>query len=293
MYKGKAVKVAIVVIAAGAGLTLLFVNRSQSLIDDARFMQSMIPHHSIAINNARKASISDPRVRELADRIIESQVPENREQHHTIVRLGADIGVGRPNVFTVSGIHDLETHTDRAQVPFILRETGERQRFWFWRERETTGLANVALNWKHAFRTPGHELDVNLQYTRGWEDEAYFLNEVSSVRTGTDATGGGAAVPEAAATAQVFVSGWLSTDPTRRQELLTTSATPELAAELMGTDPAAIPATRLGRLDALGSSELSAEYVARLGNGTSLLLSLSADPEGRNGWLVVDVEPWT
>lgn len=76
MYKGKAVKVAIVVIAAGAGLTLLFVNRSQSLIDDVRFMQSMIPHHSIAINNARKASISDPRVRELADRIIESQVKE-------------------------------------------------------------------------------------------------------------------------------------------------------------------------------------------------------------------------
>lgn len=39
-------------------------------------MSSMIPHHSIAINNARKASISDPRVRELADGIIESQVRE-------------------------------------------------------------------------------------------------------------------------------------------------------------------------------------------------------------------------
>ncbi len=41
---------------------------------------------------------------------------------------------------------------------------------------------------KHEFATPGHELDVNLQYTRGWEDEAYFLNEVSRVREGTDAT---------------------------------------------------------------------------------------------------------
>ena len=39
----------------------------------------MIPHHSIAINNARKASISDPRVRELADEIIESQVREIAE----------------------------------------------------------------------------------------------------------------------------------------------------------------------------------------------------------------------
>jgi hypothetical protein len=36
----------------------------------------MIPHHSIAINNARKASISDPRVRELADGIIRAQVLE-------------------------------------------------------------------------------------------------------------------------------------------------------------------------------------------------------------------------
>jgi hypothetical protein len=36
----------------------------------------MIPHHSIAINNARKASITDPRVRRLADGIIESQVRE-------------------------------------------------------------------------------------------------------------------------------------------------------------------------------------------------------------------------
>jgi hypothetical protein len=121
-------------------------------------------------------------------RVVASQVPENREQTHGIVRAGADIGVGGPNVFTISGVYDLEVHTDRAQVPFILESTGERQRFWFWREREATGFANAALNWKREFRTPGHELDVNLQYTRGWEDEAYFLNEISSVRTGTDNT---------------------------------------------------------------------------------------------------------
>jgi hypothetical protein len=39
----------------------------------------MIPHHSIAINNARKATISDQRVRKLADGIIESQVREIAE----------------------------------------------------------------------------------------------------------------------------------------------------------------------------------------------------------------------
>jgi hypothetical protein len=121
-------------------------------------------------------------------RVIESQVPENRRQWHYIVRAGSDFMPNAANTFSVSGIYDLETHIDRASVPFILVSTGERQRRWFWRERESTGFANASANWKHAFGTPGHELDANLQYTRGWEDEAYSLNEESSVRTGTDRT---------------------------------------------------------------------------------------------------------
>jgi hypothetical protein len=120
-------------------------------------------------------------------RIIESQVPENRRQWHYIIRAGSDF-VSASNTFSISGIYDLETHIDRAQVPFILASTGQRQRFWFWREKESTGFANASANWKRGFGTPGHELDVNLQYTRGWEDEAYFLNEESSVRVGTDNT---------------------------------------------------------------------------------------------------------
>jgi len=120
-------------------------------------------------------------------RIIESQVPENREQTHYVLRAGSDL-VAEANTFSFSGVWDFESHTDRAQVPFILASTGERERFWFWREEESTGFVNVTGNWKRAFDAPGHELDVNLQYTRGWEDEAYFLNEVSSVREGTDMT---------------------------------------------------------------------------------------------------------
>lgn len=79
MYEGQATKIAVLVGSAALGVILLVVNRNQSLIDDTRFMKSMIPHHSIAINNARKARISDPRVRKLADQIIESQVREIRE----------------------------------------------------------------------------------------------------------------------------------------------------------------------------------------------------------------------
>lgn len=76
MYNGKGIKIAILTLAALVFVGLLLLNRSQTVITDVSFMQSMIPHHSIAINNARKAAIKDPRVRKLADEIIESQVRE-------------------------------------------------------------------------------------------------------------------------------------------------------------------------------------------------------------------------
>ena len=79
MYRGTRTKTAVLAGAAVLGAALLLTNRSQAVINDVSFMKSMIPHHSIAINNARKASISDPRVRELADQIIESQVREIAE----------------------------------------------------------------------------------------------------------------------------------------------------------------------------------------------------------------------
>jgi hypothetical protein len=79
MYRGARTKLTVLLGAASAAVLLLVVNRTQAVISDVSFMKSMIPHHSIAINNARKASISDPRVRKLADGIIESQVREIAE----------------------------------------------------------------------------------------------------------------------------------------------------------------------------------------------------------------------
>ena len=79
MYEGQGLKIGVLVGAALLGVVFLSVNRAQALIDDIRFMKSMIPHHSIAINNARKGDIRDPRVRKLADEIIGAQVREIRE----------------------------------------------------------------------------------------------------------------------------------------------------------------------------------------------------------------------
>lgn len=79
MHEGQGTKVMVLVMAVVGALLLLFVNRSQALVTDTTFMRSMIPHHSIAINNARKATIKDVRVRQLADRIIQGQMKEITE----------------------------------------------------------------------------------------------------------------------------------------------------------------------------------------------------------------------
>ena len=146
------------------------------------FFQSDVLFHDDLPNNEFHTRFYDD------GRVIESQVPENREQYHYTIRAGADWTANAATTMSFSGIHDYELHTDRAQVPFILQSTGQRERFWFWRERESTGFSNAAFNLKHRFSTPGHELGVNVQFTRGKEDEAYFLNEESRVRVGTDNT---------------------------------------------------------------------------------------------------------
>lgn len=66
--------VAVVGIAlVGSGLWLV---RSQATVEDVAWMKAMIPHHSIAILTSERAGITDPRVRELADQIIETQRQE-------------------------------------------------------------------------------------------------------------------------------------------------------------------------------------------------------------------------
>lgn len=89
MYKGNgrkgAIVVACLVIFAGA----LWLVRSQETVDDVSYMKAMIPHHSIAILTSRRAHIRDPRVRKLADGIIEAQVREIGEMKQLIADMEA------------------------------------------------------------------------------------------------------------------------------------------------------------------------------------------------------------
>lgn len=57
----------------------LWLVRSQATVEDVSWMKAMIPHHSIAILTSERAHISDPRVRKLADGIIEAQRKEIAE----------------------------------------------------------------------------------------------------------------------------------------------------------------------------------------------------------------------
>ena len=61
--------------------------RSQQTVDQVDWMQAMIPHHSIAILTSERADIEDPRVRELADGIIEAQKREIGEMQQLIDEL--------------------------------------------------------------------------------------------------------------------------------------------------------------------------------------------------------------
>jgi uncharacterized protein (DUF305 family) len=61
------------------GPTATFLSQSQLLVEDGNYMRGMIPHHSIAILTSERAGITDVRVRELADKIIEGQRRENAE----------------------------------------------------------------------------------------------------------------------------------------------------------------------------------------------------------------------
>jgi hypothetical protein len=54
----------------------LWLVRSQATVGEVSYMKAMIPHHSIAILTSERAHIADPRVRKLADKIIESQRQE-------------------------------------------------------------------------------------------------------------------------------------------------------------------------------------------------------------------------
>lgn len=83
-YPRKPINFAIVGAAVIVFSGALWLVRSQATVEDVSWMKAMIPHHSVAILTSERASLSDPRVRELADSIIVAQRREIAEMETLI-----------------------------------------------------------------------------------------------------------------------------------------------------------------------------------------------------------------
>jgi len=90
MYSNKALNIAIFTGSVIVFALTLWLVRSQVTVSGPSYMRAMIPHHSIAIMTSERAQIRDPRVRKLADEIIEAQRREIAEMRYLI----ADVSGG-------------------------------------------------------------------------------------------------------------------------------------------------------------------------------------------------------
>ncbi|MBU7595673.1 DUF305 domain-containing protein [Metabacillus halosaccharovorans] len=84
MLKNRKLNIGIAVVSILVFSLSLFLLRSQTMVADTDYMEAMIPHHSIAILSSERAKITDPRVRELADEIINAQRKEIDEMKKLI-----------------------------------------------------------------------------------------------------------------------------------------------------------------------------------------------------------------
>ncbi|MGK9065133.1 DUF305 domain-containing protein [Stutzerimonas chloritidismutans] len=87
MYQKRGVNLGIFLGSAVVFAGALWLVRSQQTVDQVSYMKAMIPHHSIAIMTSERATIRDPRVRELADGIIQTQREEIAEMKQLIEEL--------------------------------------------------------------------------------------------------------------------------------------------------------------------------------------------------------------
>lgn len=87
MYGNRRLNLGIYAGSVAAFALSLWLVRSQATVEDVSWMRGMIPHHSIAILTSERAHITDPRVRKLADGIIETQRREIGEMKALIADL--------------------------------------------------------------------------------------------------------------------------------------------------------------------------------------------------------------
>ena len=90
MYSNRRVNAGLFIGSVAVFIGALWLVRSQATVDEVAWMKAMIPHHSIAILTSERAHLQDPRVRKLAESIIESQRREIDEMKALIMNLSRE-----------------------------------------------------------------------------------------------------------------------------------------------------------------------------------------------------------
>jgi len=73
MYMNRKWNSTILSLSAVGFITLLVLIQQQGAVNDKQFLKSMIPHHGAAILMAKEASIHDPEIKILCEKIIRDQ----------------------------------------------------------------------------------------------------------------------------------------------------------------------------------------------------------------------------
>jgi outer membrane receptor protein involved in Fe transport len=110
--------------------------------------------------------------------MVESQVAENRSQNRYNLKLGLDWNPSPSQTLTIFGLYDYEWHIDTTRVWYFLNKVYPSPlRKWGFHESEGTGFTNITLQHKYRFQQAGHELNSQILFTKGWEDETYNLSQ--------------------------------------------------------------------------------------------------------------------
>ena len=76
-------------VLAGFGvlfITALWLGRSEALIGNRQFLESMIPHHSRAILVCQESDLTDPEITALCDQIVRTQLDEINQMKEILKR---------------------------------------------------------------------------------------------------------------------------------------------------------------------------------------------------------------
>jgi hypothetical protein len=119
MYKNTKINIGIFVCSALVFALSLWLVRSQATVSGVSYMRAMIPHHSIAIMTSERAQITDPRVRKLADEIIEAQRREIAEMRYLIADLEGDEDAVHPEIVEGDQVAEIGTVSEALSAPLI------------------------------------------------------------------------------------------------------------------------------------------------------------------------------